>query len=131
ILSSICNTVYYITQFFRVQLSIFKHAIALCNPFWLNISNSVNIHDTVQWTAHFNISINIYDTVQLESSGVQWTGHFNMNMTQSTWSPVESSELLSLSLDFSSLILSPVESSGVQSVCRSPTGLCGGEKSIG
>jgi len=43
---------------------------------------------------------------------------------------VESSELLSLSLDFSSLILSLVEFSGVQSVCWSPTGLCGGEKSI-
>jgi len=52
-------------------------------------------------------------------------------MTQSTWSPVESSELLSLSLDFSSLILSLVESSGVWSVRQSPTGLCGGEKSIG
>src|SRR6266545_1299157 len=52
-------------------------------------------------------------------------------MTQSTWSPVESSELLSLSLDFSSHILSPVESGGVWSVRWSPTRLCGGEKSIG
>ena len=43
---------------------------------------------------------------------------------------MESSELLSLSLDFSSHILSPVESSGVWSVHWSPTGLCGGEKSI-
>jgi len=53
----------------------------------------------------------------VESTGLHTSTSLWIYMAQSTWSPVESSELLSLSLDFSSLILSLVESSqsaGVQ-----------------